>query len=380
MKNIILTIGITILKTFANIIYFIIKIFPIRNKIVMITRQSNSPTLDLKLLKEYFDENNKEIEVKILAKKLESGIIEKLKYCFYILKTMYHLATSKICVLDGYCIPVSILKHKNKLRIIQIWHASGAVKKFGYQIMDKKEGSSSKIAKLMCMHKNYDYVISPSEITIKFFAEAFNVPENKFVKLGLPRLEYISNSKYDKSEEIYEEYSKLREKENILYVPTFRKDSNINLLDEVLKTKIDEEEYNLIIKLHPLDNTEVPDKYLVDKKYTSFDLIKIADYIVTDYSALSIEASILEKPIFLLLKDIENYEKDRGLNINLKNELSSFICESFVELMDKISKKDYNIRELIEYKNKYVQVDEKNTIKNLAEFILKGEQYEENNN
>ena len=48
--------------------------------------------------------------------------------------------------------------------------------------------------------------------------------------------------------------------------------------------------------------------------------------------------------------------------------------------MDKISKKDYNIQELLKFKNKYVQVDEKNTIKNLAEFILKGEQYEKNNN
>ena len=48
---------------------------------------------------------------------------------------MYYLATSKVCVLDGYCIPASILKHKKKLKIIQIWHASGAIKKFGYQIL-----------------------------------------------------------------------------------------------------------------------------------------------------------------------------------------------------------------------------------------------------
>ena len=380
MKNIILTIGITILKIFANIIYFIIKIFPTKNKIVMITRQSNNPTLDFMLLKEYFDENNSEVEVKIFSKKLESGILSKLCYSIYILKMMYHLATSKVCVIDGYCIPVSILKHKKKLKIIQIWHASGAVKKFGYQILDKKEGSNSKIVKLMCMHKNYDYVISPSEITKDFLAEAFNIQREKIVKLGLPRLEYISNSKYDKSEEIYNEYPNLKEKENILYVPTFRKDSNTNLLEEILKTKIDEEKYNLIIKLHPLDNTDVPKKYLVDKKYTSFDLIKIADYIVTDYSALSIEASILEKPIFLLLNDLDSYKQDRGLNINLKSELSSFICESFVDLMDKIVKKEYNKDELINYKNKYIQVDEKNTIKNLANFILKGEQDEEINN
>ena len=92
MKNIILTIGITILKIFANIFYFIIKIFPTKNKIVMITRQSNKPTLDFRLLCNYLKENNKEIEVKILAKKLEEGFVNKVVYSFYILKTMYHHA------------------------------------------------------------------------------------------------------------------------------------------------------------------------------------------------------------------------------------------------------------------------------------------------
>ena len=41
--------------------------------------------------------------------------------------------------------------------------------------------------------------------------------------------------------------------------------------------------------------------------------------------------------------------------------------------MEKIEKKDYNMEELIKYNNKYIQVDEKNTIKNLSEFIIKGD-------
>ena len=376
MKKLILAIGITILKILANCIYSILKIFPTKNKILMITRQANTPTLDFRLLKEKIENIDETINIKDFCYKVESnslyksGIIYKIKYIFYILKIMYHLANSRMCVVDGYCIPVSILKHKRKLKVIQIWHASGAVKKFGYQIMDKKEGSNSHLSNLMCMHKNYDYLIAPSDATIRFFSEAFNYPIEKFVKLGLPRLEYISNSKYNTSKEIYNEYPKLKEKENILYVPTFRKDMDINLLDEVLKTKIDEKKYNLIIKLHPLDNTEVPERYLIDGKYSSYDLIKIADYIVTDYSALSIEASILKKPIFLLLNDLSNYQENRGLNINLKEELPSFVCNSFSSVISKITNKKYNIEEIIKYKNKYIEVDEKNTIENLAKFIL----------
>lgn len=376
MKNIMLTIGITILKFFANLIYCILKIFPTKNKIVMITRQSNTPTLDFRLLKEEIENTDNSIMIKTLCNKIESnalyraGVLYKIKYILYILKIMYNLATSKVCIVDGYCIPVCILKHKKKLKIIQIWHASGAVKKFGYQILDKEAGSNSRIANLMCMHKNYDYIIAPSEATKKYFSEAFNTPEDKIVKLGLPRLEYISNSKYDKSEEIFKEYPKLKEKKNILYIPTFRKNNDFNAVEKILEYKIDENKYNLIISLHPLDTTPVPEKYLVDKKYSSYDLIKIADYIITDYSALSIEASVLNKPIFIFLPDIKEYTEETGLNINLKEELSTFTCENFDEIIDKIEKKEYNTKEIKKYRDKYIEIDENKATENLAKFIL----------
>ena len=376
MKNIMLTIGITILKFFANLIYCILKIFPTKNKIVMITRQSNTPTLDFRLLKEEIENTDNSIMIETLCNKIESnalyraGVLYKIKYILYILKIMYNLATSKVCIVDGYCIPVCILKHKKKLKIIQIWHASGAVKKFGYQILDKEAGSNSRIANLMCMHKNYDYIIAPSEATKKYFSEAFNTPEDKIVKLGLPRLEYISNSKYDKSEEIFKEYPKLKEKKNILYIPTFRKNNDFNAVEKILEYKIDENKYNLIISLHPLDTTPVPEKYLVDKKYSSYDLIKIADYIITDYSALSIEASVLNKPIFIFLPDIKEYTEETGLNINLKEELSTFTCENFDEIIDKIEKKEYNTKEIKKYRDKYIEIDENKATENLAKFIL----------
>lgn len=371
MKKILEAIGITILKFFANFIYLFLKCMPTKNRIVMISRQSNNITLDFSLLRDKINELYNNVELKILCHKLEEGIKNKIKYCFYILKIMYYLATSKVCVLDGYCIPASILKHKKKLKIIQIWHASGAIKKFGYQILDKKEGSNSEIAKLMCMHKNYNYIIAPSKITGEIFAEAFNTPIEKVVQLGLPRLEYIVNKKYDLTEQIYKEYPKLKSKENILYIPTFRKDNKINLVEELLKAEIDKEKYNLIISLHPLDDTIVPEEYLIDKKYSSFDLIKIADYIITDYSALSIEASLLEKPVFLYVPDYEEYVKNRGLNISFDKELKTFTSKKISDIMTKIEKKDYDMKELIAYKNKYINVDSSTSISDLSRYLLK---------
>lgn len=373
MKKIIIYLG----KIFLNLIYSVIKLVPAENQIVFMSMQSNKRSLDFELLKQEMEYQEPGTKLIFLCKKMESSLDKKseyLKYVFnmsgYMFKAMYYLASSKICVTESYCVPISLLKHKKGLKIVQIWHASGAVKKFGYQALDTKEGKSREIAKLMCMHKNYDYVIAPSEITKNIFSETFGIEKNKIIKLGLPRLEYISDKKYDKSDEIYKQYPDLKDKKIILYVPTFRKGKRIDL-NEILNYPLDTEKYKLIIKLHPLENYSVPEQYNIDSKYTSFDLIKIADYIITDYSILSIEASILEKPIFLYLYDIEEYNKNRGLNIDLDKELKTFTSKKFNDIMSKIEKSEFNIQEIINYKNKYIEVDVTNTIKQLSRFILK---------
>ena len=360
-----------------NLIYAIIKMIPTTNQIVFMSMQSDLPSLDFKLLAEEI--NNKKLDIKsiFLCKKMNSNLSKKtdyIRYVFnmigYMFKAMYYLATSKVCITESYCVPISILRHKETLKIIQIWHASGAVKKFGYQCLDTKEGKTREIAELMGMHRNYDYVIAPSEITKNIFSEAFNIDKEKVVKLGLPRLEYITKSKYDKSEEIYQRYPELKDKKIILYVPTFRKGKNVNI-NEILNYPIDNDKYKVIIKLHPLEDANVPDEYLVDSTYTSFDLIKIADYIITDYSILSIEASILEKPVFLYLYDLEEYYRNRGLNIDLRSELKTFTTKTFSDIMSKIENNDFDIDEVVKYKEKYIEIDTKNTTGKLCDFILK---------
>ena len=371
MKKIIVRTG----KIFLSIIYSILKLLHTKNRIVFISMQSNNPSLDFELLKHEIQDKEPKIELVFLCKKMESSLSKKIDYIKYVynlfqytLEAIYYLATSKVCVTESYCVPISFLKHKKELKIIQIWHASGAVKKFGYQALDTEEGKSKEIAELMCMHKNYDYVIAPSEVTRNIFSQAFNVDKEKIVKLGLPRLEYITNKKYDRSEEVYSEYPELRNKKVILYVPTFRKGKSIDLT-EILDYSLSDE-YKLIVKLHPLENTYVPEEYKIDSKYTTYDLIKIADYIITDYSILSVEASILEKPIFLYLYDLEEYNKNRGLNIDLIEELKSFTSKSFNDIMSKIEKENYEIDEIKEYKNKYIEVDTTTAIGDLADFII----------
>lgn len=365
----IIRIGIGIGKILLNVIYFFMKVFPTKNKITMLSRQSDKVNIDFELIEREIIERTDKVQIKMLCKVIRKDMKSRVLYCFYILKCMYHIATSKVCILDGYSIPISILKHKKKLNIIQIWHASGAIKKFGYQALNKKEGRGNGVAKLMDMHKNYSYVMAPSKMTGAIFTEAFGVSKDKIIINALPRIDYLLESNTEKEKQFYKEYPRYKDKEIILYVPTFRKDKENNAQE--LINNIKSNKYSLIIKPHPLDKTQINYKYRVDKKYNTYDLLKIADYIITDYSAVAFEACILEKPLYFYVYDIEEYEKTRGLNIDLFKEMNNCTSTHIKEIINSIEKEEYDFEELKNFKTKYMGEDYYNNTKKLVDFIFK---------
>ncbi len=375
MRTKILRIIICICKCLLNIIYFFVKLCPTNNKVIMLSRQSNKPSIDFLLLQNEISERKSDVEVKVLCKVLKKGIKDRINYCFYILKCMYHISTSKVCILDGYSIPISILKHKKNLEVIQIWHASGAIKKFGYQSLNKKEGRGTEIAKIMNMHKNYKYVMAPSNITASFYEEAFGIDKDKIFINGLPRLDYILDSDLgnDKLKEFYNQYPKYKNKnkKTILYVPTFRKNTDSTENIKKLINAVNKSKYNLIIKLHPLDKSEETKKYTVSKKYSTYDLLKIADYIITDYSAVAFEASLLNKPLYFYVYDIDDYKKVRGLNVDLFKEMNNSTSRNIKEITKSIENNKYDYDELDNFRDKYMGKDYRNNTSKLVDFIFK---------
>lgn len=354
MKNVVLYLA----RTVMRIIYFFIKLFTRqKDKVTFLSRQSDTMSIDFKLLKELFDKEIK-LQTEVLCKKIPDNFGGRIGYCFYIVKCMYHIATSKACIIDGYNIPVSSLKHKKGLEIIQIWHAMGAIKKFGYQILDMEEGDSRKTAEIMKMHAGYTCITCTSEATRQIYSQAFNTDIEKIKVLGMPRIDYLLENKTPFNSE--------QEKKTILYVPTFRKNEKIEL--DKLINGVDEEKYNLIIKLHPLDKTELDEKYT--SAQSTIELIKRADYVITDYSAVAFEVAILDKPLFFYLYDIEKYENARGLNIDLQKEMQSSTKTEIEDIISIIENDTYNYEELKKFREKYVETTDRNNTKRIVEYVL----------
>ena len=368
MKKIVLNIVVLLLK----IVYLPLRLLKVKNKIVYMSRESNSESIDFKRIREGLEKNYPEYKNIVLTKKIENGIAGKTEYVFEMLKQMYHLATSKVIVLDTYCIIACVLPHKKETKVIQIWHALGAIKKFGYQTIGTKAGSDEITAKVMRMHKNYDYVLAPSSVTAKIYEQAFNISEDKIKYIGIPRIDYILEKDEETINNIYEMYPILKEKENIVYVPTFRKGEKIEL-DELVE-KIDTDKYNLVVKLHPLDlkeyNYKEKEGVIYEQKCKTYDLLKIADRIITDYSSLSIESSLLEKPIYFYVYDIEKYKEETGINFDFENEpMGKYKAENVNELINLITQ-DYDYNILKEFKEKYISVNTNDCTKQLVEFIV----------
>ena len=148
-----------------NGLFSIMKLLPVQKKITYISRQSNTLSVDFRMVIREMEKRRPEYRNLALVKMIGNSVPEKIGYCFHIFRQMYHIATSELVVLDTYCIAVSLLKQRDTLKVVQMWHALGAMKKFGYSILDKGEGTNRSLAEAMRMHRNYTYVFSSSETT-----------------------------------------------------------------------------------------------------------------------------------------------------------------------------------------------------------------------
>ena len=96
--------------------------------------------------------------------------------------------------------------------------------------------------------------------------------------------------------------------------------------------------------------------------------MKLADYIITDYSACAFEAAVLEKPLYFYVPDYTIYGKRRGLNIDLKSELPDSVFEKSEELYVRLTEDEYDFNALTVFRRKYIENTE-NCTEKVAKFM-----------
>ena len=357
-----------ILKAFMVIIYTPLKLLPAKkNKIVFLSRQTNDINLDYRLLQDYIENEVDDIKLVNICRRYEKSKFEYVVFAKNILRSLYHLATSSVCVIDGYWPAVSMLRHKRTLTVVQIWHAMGKIKKSGYQALNKKSGRNPKVAKALSMHRNYDAIIASGKAWNKFYCEAFDVGEDILINCGLPRIDYLLASKDENREKILKAHPNIKNKTVLLYAPTFRKGWEADW--DKLADLIDYDKYALIVKSHPNQKLKIAKGCYTYDELSSDELLSVCDYLITDYSAIAVEGAILDVKTLYYVYDYEKYIENNGLNIDLFAEMPGCVFKKAEDLVDALER-EYPKSSLENYKKKFLPTNLGTSTKTVGDYII----------
>ncbi len=237
----------------------------------------------------------------------------------HFLRDLYYIQVSNTIILDSYSLALSNVRRNKKKHVIQIWHALGAIKKFGYQSLDTSNGRSSAMAYGLRMHHNYSFVVSPGSETTPIFKEAF---KSDVKELVLPVVNALQK----------QEESDIKK---VLYVPTYRKNSveGYQRLVKELSSK-----YELVYQPHPLERRKVTALGINFYRGTTRQAISECDVVITDYSATCFDAYLMGKKVLFYLWDYESYRKERGINMNF--ETMTNVCYENDDVNQKLESLD----------------------------------------
>ena len=370
LKDRILAASVAVLKFALGIVYGILKLSPSQKKAVFLSRQSNEPGLDFLLLRDALWKEEPDLKIVMIAAKLEKNIPSLLRFAWASLRSMYHLATSSVCVLDTYWPVVSLLCHKPELTVIQIWHAIGKLKKSGHQTLDKGYGRGKNMAQLLNMHKGYDVVIAGGKVMNEYYCASFGVEESQLYNIGLPRIDYLLQNVKSSRQLLEETYPETAGKKVILYAPTFRRGTVADYAE--LMEAFREDDAILIIKPHPHQELGSPESlkpYRFDK-LTTMQVLCACDVVITDYSAISLEAAVLSKPIYFYLFEHENYMKNNGVNIDPRVEMPDNVYCDPNQLAQAIRTGTYHAESFTAFQKRYLPDPLGHSTSRLTKLIL----------
>jgi len=239
---------------------------------------------------------------------------------------MYYLQTARLFVVDNAYLPIHVAPHRPGTTVVQVWHAAGALKRFG---VDTRTPLAE--PERTFLHRYYDAVVVGGDWSRGPYAAALRTPVERVLALGSPRTDFFVDDAALAAarERVLAIHPSLRGRRVVLYAPTFRgrgiaKRAAPGLDAARLRAALPPD-HALVLKTHPnLDPAATPrDGYdvVADPRAEINDLLALTDVLITDYSSSVVEFAILRRPIVLLVPDLAEYEVDPGLYLDYRTEM-----------------------------------------------------------
>lgn len=378
---------ITLYLFFYRVLFTIFKLFPLKNKVVLIASfKDNNLYIFRELEKKQFPgevvflckkgcfaDINKAVSVPVFQ--IEAGkFIDEVK-------AAYHLMTAKTVIVDNYYGFLAVAQFRKEVECIQIWHAAGAIKNFGY--LDPAVANRSRRAKkrFRKVYSNFHKVVVGSTAFAQIFEKAFDVKKDQFLPFGYPRTDFFFNESLheERKAKFFEKYPMYQNKKIILYAPTYRpnKDDNRLVLDIQKMYEGLKGEYMLFIRMHPSVNLREWDDIKYKDIVADFsgkasinDLLIVSDYLITDYSSIPFEYVILNKPMIFYPYDLKEYANNPGLVDQYDNIVPGPIVFNTDELIHAIQSYEINKEKYRMFDLKWNEYNNGKSTQNMVQYIF----------
>ncbi len=289
------------------------------NHVLLLSERLLEENSNMALVKEELSKNNKIV----LTEFINTTTINKLKFR-QIRESAKKMAQARCILLEDFYPQLHGLSIRTETKVVQLWHACGSFKTFGFSRLRKPGGPQENSKN----HRNYDYAIVSGSKMIPIYSEAFGISEQNVKALGVPRTDIFFEEGYKEAirEKLFEKYPQLKGKKVVLFAPTFRGAGNKTAYYPTDKINWNvflesvPEDYFVILKNHPF----VKNKFSYDKKWEHRvldltgkdninDLLFVTNVLVTDYSSSVFEAALLRIPMVFYVFDKEEYLENRDI-------------------------------------------------------------------
>lgn len=243
---------------------------------------------------------------------------------------------ARLLLCDNYYAFLSgcVFDHQ-QTHVVQLWHANGAIKTFGWEELTTAQRSSADKRRFQKVYDQFDEYLIGSKKMAQVFVKSYHVPQTRMNVIGYPRTDQLfdKNWQIQISQNIRAKYHDILGKEVILYTPTYREDEAgkpvMNLPEDFVRF-VDQLSPNqrLIIKLHPhvkADEKHLKQQLDADKviwidDFSTNDLLLVADRLITDYSSVIFDYTLLPnaKQILFYCYDYDEYSQQVGIQADFK--------------------------------------------------------------
>ncbi|GAA4838156.1 hypothetical protein GCM10023221_14450 [Luteimicrobium xylanilyticum] len=299
------------------------------------------------------------------------------------LSVVQELARADIVLIDDYFPPLEKLKLKPGCRIIQVWHAGSGFKSVGFSRFGKF-GSPG----LTNAHRAYTYAITASHHLKHVYAEVFGIEEEAVIPTGLPRIDTFLDpvAQEHARSEVYTEFPALRSKRVIMFAPTFRgRGANqayydYSQIDFQALYDLCGDDTVVAFRMHHFIHEPVPipdsmrDRFIDVASYRNGNnLLLVTDVLVTDYSSIIFEFSLLDRPMLFFAYDEQVYSAVRGFHRPYEETAPGKVCHTFDELLEAIRDQDFELERTEAFRAENFDVIDTHSSDRVIDWLILGD-------